>query len=54
MAPVFKRIEFHSRVITFTGTVRFASMGKYVTDFLRQFKSPGWRITDLSEEEADR
>lgn len=53
MSRVIKRIEYSSRAITFTGTAVFASMGKYVTDFLTRFKGPGWVITSKEEHVED-
>jgi hypothetical protein len=49
---IIKEIAYNTRAITFRGTVTFAAMGKYVTDFLRQFKGPGWTVTD-GEERGD-
>jgi hypothetical protein len=51
MAKVIKRIEYSSRSITFHGTVVFVSMGKYVTDFMRMFKLPGFTVTAMTEAE---
>ena len=53
MSRIIKRIEFQSRGISFSGVVIFASMGKYVTDWLGQFSGHGWRVTPISEEEYD-
>jgi len=49
MARVIKQIDYNTRAISFTGTVVFSAMGKYVTDFLTRFHAENWKITSVSE-----
>jgi hypothetical protein len=51
MARVIKTVTYNTRAITFRGRVVFASMGKYVTDFLAPFRQHGWAIENGDEEE---
>lgn len=51
MARVIRQIDYNTRAVSFTGRVIFASMGKYVTDWMRTFKLPGFIVTTLTEDE---
>ena len=53
MSRVIRQIEYSTRSVSMRGVVVFSSMGKYVTDFLRQFKGPGWTVTSMTEAEYE-
>ncbi len=52
MARVIKQIDYNTRMVSFTGRVVFAAMGKHVTDWMRRFKdSENFKVRTLTEDE---